>query len=44
MRDEGPRRWYGQSVLRPVDGEYSEGRVALEKLRFVVGHSRQLPQ
>jgi hypothetical protein len=43
-QDEGPRRWHGQSVLRPVDEEYSEGRVAREKLRFVVGHASQLSQ
>jgi transposase len=43
-KDEGPRRWHGQSVLRPVEVEYSDGRVALEALRFVVVHSSQLAQ
>jgi transposase len=43
-KDEVPRRWHGQSVLRPVEVEYSEGRVALEALRFVVVHSSQLAQ
>ena len=38
-QDEGPRRWHGHSVLRPVEVEYSEGRVARETLRFVVLHS-----
>jgi hypothetical protein len=41
---EAPRRWHGQSVLRPVEVEYSDGRVALEVLRFVVVHSSQLAQ
>jgi transposase len=37
---EAPRRWHGQSVIRQV--EDSDGRVALETLRFVVGHASQL--
>ena len=37
-QDEAPRRWHGQSVLRPVEVEYSEGLGAQEKLRFVVLH------
>src|SRR5499427_4858468 len=41
---EAPRRWHGQSVLRPVEVEYSDGRVALEALRFVVVHASQLAQ
>ena len=41
---EEPRRWHGQSVLRRVEVEDSEGRVALEELRFVVVHSSQLAQ
>ena len=28
-KDEAPRRWHGQSVLRQVEVEYSDGRVAL---------------
>jgi transposase len=39
---EAPRRWHGQSVTRPVEVEYSDGRVVLEALRFVVVHSSQL--
>ena len=41
---EAPRRWHGQSVMRPVEVEYSDGRVAQEELRFVVVHSSQLAQ
>jgi len=43
-KDEAPRRWHGQSVLRPVEVEYSDGRVTTAALRFVVVHSRQLAQ
>jgi transposase len=43
-RQEPPRRWHGQSVTRPVDVEYSDGRVVPEALRFVVVHSSQLAQ
>jgi transposase len=43
-KDEACRRWHGQSVIRPVEVEYSNGRVALEALRFVVVHSSQLAQ
>ena len=41
---EAPRRWHGQSVMRQVEVEYSNGRVAQEELRFVVVHSSQLAQ
>jgi hypothetical protein len=41
-KDEAPRRWYGQSVIRQGEVEYSDGRVALEMLRFVVVHASQL--
>jgi transposase len=41
---EAPRRWHGQSVLRPVEVEYSDGRIAQEPLRFLVVHSSQLAQ
>jgi transposase len=41
---EAPRRWHGQSVMRHVEVEYSDGRVAQEALRFVVVHSSQLAQ
>jgi transposase len=39
---EAPRRWHGQSVIRRVEVEYSDGRVISEALRFVVVHSSQL--
>lgn len=41
-RQEPPRQWHGQSVVRHVEVEYSEGRVGLEALRFLVVHSSQL--
>ncbi len=41
---EAPRRWHGQSVMRQVEVEYSEKRVAPAALRFVVVHSSQLAQ
>ena len=43
-RQESPRQWHGQSVMRRVEVEYSDERVALETLRFVVVHSNQLAQ
>src|SRR5262245_1343505 len=43
-KDEAPRRWHGQSVIRPVEVEYSDRRGAREALRFVVVHSSQLAQ
>jgi transposase len=43
-RSEPLRQWHGQSVERCVEVEYSDGRVALEALRFVVVHSSQLAQ
>jgi len=43
-RTEVPRRWYGQSVIREVEVEYSDGRVAQASLRFVVVQSSQLAQ
>jgi transposase len=43
-KDEAPRRWHGQSVIRPVKVEYSDGRGARAALRFVVVHSSQLAQ
>ena len=43
-KDEAPRHWHGRSVLRPVEVEYREGRLAQETLRFVVVHSSQLAQ
>jgi transposase len=43
-RDDLCRRWHGQSVIRQVEVEYSDGHVALAALRFVVVHSSQLAQ
>ena len=43
-KDEACRQWHGQSVLRPVEVESSDGRVTPEDLRCLVGHSRQLAQ
>jgi transposase len=43
-RPEPPRRWYGHSVIRPVEVEYADGRRAVEALRFLVVHSSQLAQ
>jgi transposase len=43
-KDAPCRRWHGQSVLRQVEVEYSDGHVALAALRFVVVHSSQLAQ
>src|SRR5947207_15942707 len=40
----GEARWHGHSVLRRVEVEYSEGRIAREEVRFVVVHSSQLAQ
>jgi transposase len=41
-QEEAPRCWQGQSVLRPVEVEYQDGRVVQEEVRFVVVHSSQL--
>jgi transposase len=41
-RREPPRQWRGQSVVRHVEVEYSDGQVGLEALRFLVVHSSQL--
>jgi hypothetical protein len=43
-KDEACRQWHGQSVIRPVEVEYSDGRVRQEALRFLVVHSSQLAQ
>ena len=43
-KEEPPRRWHGQSVMRRVEIEYSDGRVTTEACRFVVVHSSQLAQ
>jgi transposase len=41
---DAPRYWHGQSVVRRVDVEYADGRVAQEEVRFVVVHSSPLAQ
>jgi transposase len=43
-RQEGPRRWRGQSIIRRVDVEYADGRLGQEDIRFVVVHSSALAQ
>ena len=43
-RQEAPRRWHGTSVVRQVEVEYADGRLAVEALRFLVVHSSQLAQ
>jgi transposase len=43
-RQEPPRCWHGHSVVRQVEVEYADGRLALEELRFLVVHSSQLAQ
>ena len=42
MRQEPPRRWYGQSVIRSVAVEYVDGRQDVAEIRFLVVHSSQL--
>ena len=41
-RQESPRRWHGQSVVRRVPVEYADGRLAVADIRFLVVHSSQL--
>jgi transposase len=41
-RQEPPRRWDGQSVVRRVPVEYADGRLDVVALRFLVVHSSQL--
>jgi transposase len=43
-RQESPRRWHGQSVVRQVEVEYADGRLAVAELRFLVVHPSQLAQ
>jgi transposase len=43
-RQEGPRRWRGQSIIRRVDVEYADGRLGQAEIRFVVVHSSPLAQ
>jgi hypothetical protein len=41
-RQEPPRRWHGQSVVRRVPVEYADGRIDVAEIRFLVVHSSQL--
>jgi transposase len=41
-RQEPPRRWHGQSVVRRVPVEYADGRLDVAEIRFLVVHSSQL--
>jgi transposase len=41
-RQEPPRQWHGQSVVRRVPVEYTDGRLDVAELRFLVVHSSQL--
>src|SRR5499427_5688873 len=43
-RQESPRRWHGTNVVRHVEVEYADGRIAMEAIRFLVVHSSQLAQ
>ncbi|MEE8291790.1 MAG: IS1634 family transposase [Candidatus Tectomicrobia bacterium] len=43
-RRDAPRRWYGRSTTREVEGEYADGRLALAPVRFVAVYSTQLAQ
>src|SRR5215468_3647950 len=38
-RQEPPRRWHGQSVVRRVPVEYADGRLDVAEIRFLVVHS-----
>jgi transposase len=41
-RQEPPRHWHGQSVIRRVAVEYTDGRQDVAEIRFLVVHSSQL--
>src|SRR5262245_55664153 len=41
-RQEPPRQWHGQSVVRRVPVEYADGRLDVAEIRFLVVHSSQL--
>jgi transposase len=41
---DGPRRWYGRSVIREVEVEDQEGHVTLAPIRFIALYSTQLAQ
>ena len=40
-RRDAPRRWYGRSITREVEGEYEAGRIELAAVRFVAVYSTQ---
>jgi len=41
-RQEAPRRWHGASIVRQVEVEDADGRLAMAEIRFLVVHSSQL--
>ena len=41
-RQEPPRCWHGHSVVRRVPVEYTDGRLDVAAIRFLVVHSSQL--
>ena len=41
---DGPRRWYGRSVMREVEVEDEKGHVTLAPIRFIALYSTQLAQ
>jgi transposase len=41
-RQEAPRRWQGQSIVRRVAVEYADGHLDEAEIRFLVVHSSQL--
>jgi transposase len=41
-RQEPPRQWHGQSVVRRVPVEFPDGRLDVAEIRFLVVHSSQL--
>ena len=43
-KDEACRQWHGQSVIRPVEVEDSDGRVTQEVQRCLVVHASHLAQ
>ncbi len=43
-RQEPPRCWHGQSVVRRVPVAYADGRLDVAEIRFLVVHSSQLAQ
>src|SRR5262249_39007215 len=43
-RQEPPRCWHGQSVVRRVPGEYADGRRDVAAIRLLVVHSSQCAQ